>query len=104
MVRLAVPLPARRHARVDYFETYADIGDMQSVSGDLSTFSGHLLVCSGILKRVRQRALASRNDASHTLVLLDEIGTGGSQATAYTVYVTELIRHLQGLTLLKELP
>ena len=30
----------------------ADIGDMQSVADDLSTFSGHLLVCNAVLRRV----------------------------------------------------
>lgn len=45
LVRLGVPVPCQRGARVDFFSPIlADIGDMQSVTGDLSTFSGHLLV------------------------------------------------------------
>ena len=44
-MRLGIPVPARRGVRVDFFTPIlADIGDMQSVTGDLSTFSGHLLV------------------------------------------------------------
>ena len=45
LVRLGIPVPTSRGARVDFFyPILADIGDMQSVMGDLSTFSGHLLV------------------------------------------------------------
>lgn len=45
LVRLGIPVPCQRGARVDFFSPIlADIGDMQSVTGDLSTFSGHLLV------------------------------------------------------------
>ena len=46
LARAGVPIPAEPGARVDFFGTVlADIGDMQSIGGDLSTFSGHLLVC-----------------------------------------------------------
>jgi dsDNA-specific endonuclease/ATPase MutS2 len=62
---------------------------MQSVSGDLSTFSGHLVVCREMLKKLEQlkqhasssgnsstNTTASVNRTHHSLVLLDEIGTG----------------------------
>lgn len=53
--------------RVDFFDPIlADIGDIQSVGGDLSTFSGHMLVCREVLEN------AGRN----TLVLMDEISSG----------------------------
>ena len=73
MVRYAIPIPARQGARVDLFQVMADIGDMQTVSGDLSTFSGHLIVCREILTK------ASSHDGQ-SLVLLDEIGTGTDPA------------------------
>ena len=38
-------------------DVMADIGDMQSVSGDFSTFSGHLVVCREMMRHAR--ALAS---------------------------------------------
>lgn len=38
----------------------ADIGDMQSVSGDLSTFSGHLVICREMLDRVKILAKQSK--------------------------------------------
>ena len=51
----------------------ADIGDMQTVSGDLSTFSGHLCVCREMLQ-------AAQAHTGPSLVLLDEIGTGTDPA------------------------
>mmetsp|Transcript_4673 Transcript_4673/g.7081 ORF Transcript_4673/g.7081 Transcript_4673/m.7081 type:complete len:97 (+) Transcript_4673:399-689(+) len=39
---------------------------MQTVNEDLSTFSGHLLVCKNVLERSSENAL----------VLMDEIGSG----------------------------
>lgn len=45
MARAGIPIPADPGARVDLFDpVLADIGDLQSVTGDLSTFSGHLVV------------------------------------------------------------
>lgn len=69
MVRDAIPVPSKSHepARVDFFSSIlADIGDIQSVDSDLSTFSGHMLVCREVL------AGADRN----ALVLMDELGSG----------------------------
>lgn len=49
MTRAGIPIPAEPGARVDLFDpVLADIGDLQSVTGDLSTFSGHLVVSSGL--------------------------------------------------------
>ena len=74
MVRDGIPLPASRPkntedspARVDFFDpVLADIGDMQSVDGDLSTFSGHMLVCREVLA----------GSGKNSLVLMDELGSG----------------------------
>jgi DNA mismatch repair protein MutS2 len=71
MVRLGIPIPAEPGGRVDVFDpVLADIGDLQSVSGDLSTFSGHLMVCKAVM------------DASKpgSLVLMDEMGSGTDPA------------------------
>ena len=51
--------------RVDFFDPIlADIGDIQSVGGDLSTFSGHMLVCREVLNTAGKQAI----------VLMDEVG------------------------------
>lgn len=91
MIRYAIPVPAQSGARFDIFhDIMADIGDIQSVLSDLSTFSGHLVVCREIVERVKARAeenelvqITTRdlnNNPSKTkkysLVLMDEIGTG----------------------------
>lgn len=50
----------------DYDQIFVDIGDNQSIDGDLSTFSSHILTLKNILEN------ASRD----SLILLDELGTG----------------------------
>ena len=65
MVQHSLPIPARSGARVDIFKVMADIGDMQTVSGDLSTFSGHLVVCREMLAEA-----ARHKRHGHSLVLL----------------------------------
>jgi len=75
MSRSGIPIPAaygdldgEYKPRVDFFSpVLADIGDIQSVDSDLSTFSGHMLVCREVL------ALAQTGNA---LVLMDELGSG----------------------------
>ncbi len=53
--------------KLSYFNhIYIDIGDQQSLSDNLSTFSAHMSNISEILKRV----------TNHDLVLIDELGTG----------------------------
>jgi DNA mismatch repair protein MutS2 len=87
MTRCGIPVPADQTAkldpdsiwdrqpppnlsyrpRVDFFNpVLADIGDLQSVGGDLSTFSGHMLVCREVLN----------NSGRNALVLMDELGSG----------------------------
>lgn len=69
MVRDGIPVPSKSNtpARVDFFSpVLADIGDLQSVDGDLSTFSGHMLVCREVLNNADKNAL----------VLMDELGSG----------------------------
>ncbi len=59
MARDGIPIPAKAEgARVDFFNpVLADIGDLQSVDGDLSTFSGHMLVCREVLANSGKNAL-----------------------------------------------
>ena len=89
-----------------FSDVMADIGDLQSVDGDLSTFSGHLVMCREMLRTINTRRSSdddnddddeeesSRSDSGgsgtstggniendglkkpYFLILLDEIGTG----------------------------
>eukprot|EP00873_Tetraselmis_striata_P044957 jgi/Tetstr1/465221/TSEL_009927.t1 len=67
MARCGVPVAAAHPARLPCFDSVlADIGDEQSLSASLSTFSGHLKRIQGLRKE----------STSKSLVLLDEVGTG----------------------------
>ncbi|KAG2487600.1 hypothetical protein HYH03_013878 [Edaphochlamys debaryana] len=67
MAKAGLPLPAEAPARLPAFSrVLADIGDEQSLTANLSTFSGHL-------KRI-QGARAEADGKA--LLLLDELGTG----------------------------
>lgn len=87
-MQFSIPIPANRGARIDMFtDIMADIGDLQSVDGDLSTFSGHLVMCREMLttiqRRMREQEVANEKDKAHFLVLLDEIGTGTDPNQVY---------------------
>jgi DNA mismatch repair protein MutS2 len=76
MARAGLLVAAAPTSRVGFFEAVlSDIGDKQSVLGDLSTFSGHLGNLVRILDSARRGA---------TLVLLDELmaGTNPEQGAA----------------------
>jgi DNA mismatch repair protein MutS2 len=61
-----LPVPAREATVPFYASVLADIGDHQSLSANLSTFSSHISNISSMLRECTQPAL----------VLLDEVGTG----------------------------
>lgn len=65
--KCGLPIPAVAPARMPCFDAVlADIGDEQSLSASLSTFSGHL----------RRISALRAESGSRSLVLLDELGTG----------------------------
>ena len=67
MNQFGIPLPVLPKSRLPVFDgVYADIGDEQSISQSLSTFSGHMTTIAAILKAADSRSL----------VLLDELGAG----------------------------
>jgi DNA mismatch repair protein MutS2 len=81
MARNGIPVPAKHKTpnhipRVDFFDPIlADIGDLQSVGGDLSTFSGHMLVCREVLA----------SSGENALLLLDELGSGTDPAQGVAI-------------------
>ncbi|HEU5076154.1 MAG TPA: Smr/MutS family protein, partial [Polyangiaceae bacterium] len=67
MSAAGIPLPCDPASRVGFFErVLADVGDQQSLSHSLSTFSGHVQKLAAILDV----------SASGTLVVLDEVAAG----------------------------
>ena len=86
MAQAGVPVLADPGARLPLFDAvWTDIGDQQTVAGDLSTFSGH----------VRNLAAILAGATSHSLVLLDEPGTGTDPedgAALARVLLEELVR------------
>lgn len=88
LVRIGCFVPAAAGSRVDRFDTVlAAIGDAQSVEGDLSSFSGHLMVLGEMIRRA----------GPGTLLLLDEIasGTDPSQGAALAQSVLERLLDAQ---------
>ncbi|MDD7987065.1 endonuclease MutS2 [Lentisphaera marina] len=68
MHQSGLPVPLNEFSELPLFEDIlADIGDEQSISQNLSTFSAHLKSISNILKLARKKK---------SLVLLDELGSG----------------------------
>jgi len=69
MNQMGIAIPTSEKAVISYFpKIYADIGDNQSLSDNLSTFAAHVSNLSTITHFV----------SSNDLVLLDELGTGTS--------------------------
>ncbi len=85
-------LPAKEGSSIPYFKNiYLDIGDSQSLSDNLSTFSGHIRNLSYITSNARE------ND----LVLIDEIGTGTSpqEGEALAIAIIERLLNRKCLAL-----
>lgn len=83
---------AAQDAELPLFDAVlADIGDEQSISADLSTFSAHIMNLKSMLERATDR----------TLVLVDEMGTGTApeEGAALAVALLEEFRARRCLTL-----
>ena len=96
LARAGLHVPTGTGSRIGFFhDVLADIGDQQSVLGDLSTFSGHLSNLSGILHRAH--AAGDRN----VLILCDElmVGTHPEQGAALARAMLEAMVEAPGLIL-----
>jgi DNA mismatch repair protein MutS2 len=87
MAHCALPIPAAEGTKLPVLSTIqADIGDQQSISESLSTFSSHIKELVGILSNIQSRSL----------ILLDELGTGTDPEEGSHLAVAvleELLRH-----------
>lgn len=81
MAQSGIPVPASRMEAPIFDAVLADIGDYQSIEQNLSTFSAHVTNIDFI----------SRNATSHSLVLLDELGsaTDPEEGAALAVAIAE---------------
>lgn len=67
MAQSGIPVPVSNESRLCVFDdVYADVGDEQSISSSLSTFSAHLKNLAEVL----------RSATAASLVLIDELGSG----------------------------
>jgi len=74
LARCGIPVPAGESPRVDFFEVVlAEVGDMQTIVDDLSTYSAHLVASRIMLGCVKE-------SGPRSLVLVDEAGTGTDPA------------------------
>ena len=71
MVRCGLLPPCGDGSEMAFFrETFADVGDMQDLTKDLSSFSAHVIRIVGLLKRIQARPISA---TTHVFVLLDEV-------------------------------
>lgn len=84
MAQAGLPVPAGEAHLPVFQQVLVDIGDHQSISENLSTFSAHILNLASIVERL----------APPALVLIDEIGTGTDpeQGAALAVALFDFFR------------
>jgi len=84
MAQSGLPIPAAR-ARLPIFrQVLADIGDHQSISAHLSTFSAHILRIRGMIESLEPPSL----------ILIDELGTGTDPAHGSALGIA-VLEHFQ---------
>src|SRR5688572_13486627 len=95
LARAGMQVPAEPGSRVGFFGlVLADVGDQQSVLGDLSTFSAHLSNIAGILD-------SAADSEDQVLVLCDELmaGTHPDQGAALARATLETLADAPGLVI-----
>ena len=92
MAQSGIPVPADRATLPVFDAVLADIGDYQSIEQNLSTFSAHVTNIDSI----------SRTATSHSLVLLDELGsaTDPEEGAALAVAIAEHFRRVGCITII----
>lgn len=99
MVKIGLFPPCSPDSEMGLFHRiYADIGDTQDLSKDLSSFSGHIVNMIGLLQDL---ACRPQSEPGATLVLLDEVGNSTDPVEGAAL-AEALLCHLshQGCTIL----
>ncbi|MBK8189746.1 MAG: Smr/MutS family protein [Vampirovibrionales bacterium] len=97
MLRAGLPIPAGADSQMSLLDPIlADIGDQQSLSQNLSTFSAHV----GYLSRFLETAAARPNGLCGALALIDEIvaGTDPAEGAALARAILEALHQAGALT------
>ena len=91
MAQSGIPVPADEATLPVFDHILADIGDQQSITNHLSTFSAHVLAIKSMIESVTSRSL----------ILLDEIGssTEPGEGAALARAVLEEFREIGALTI-----
>jgi DNA mismatch repair protein MutS2 len=91
MAQSGIPVPAEEASMPIFDRVLADIGDQQSITNHLSTFSAHVLAIKAMLESVTTRSL----------ILLDEIGssTEPGEGAALARAVLEEFREIGALAI-----
>jgi DNA mismatch repair protein MutS2 len=91
MAQSGIPVPAEEASLPIFDRVLADIGDQQSITNHLSTFSAHVLAIRSMLESVTSRSL----------ILMDEIGssTEPGEGAALARAVLEEFREIGALTI-----
>lgn len=71
MLQCGIPVPVKEGSKMGFYDKiFLDLGDEQSIDNDLSTYSSHLTNMKFFV----------RNADAHSMVLIDEFGTGTEPA------------------------
>lgn len=91
MAQMGLHVPAREALLPVFEQTFADIGDQQSIAANLSTFTAHM----------RNISETARKIAPPALVLIDEVGTGTDpdEGAALAVAIVEHFRRMNATTI-----
>ena len=99
MVRAGLHLPCAPESEMALFtQLYADIGDAQDLSRDLSSFSAHMTQMVQLLCETAARADSGEPSAPRSLVLLDEPVTSTDPQEGAAL-AEALLRHLASLNM-----
>jgi DNA mismatch repair protein MutS2 len=84
MAQMGFHIPAREALIPIFDQVFADIGDQQSISANLSTFTAHMRNIADMAQNVRPPAL----------ILLDEVGTGTDpdEGAALAIAIVDFFR------------